>query len=470
MFHRKSLFVIVILILFLVSLVYAQNPEWVVYNTSNSGLPSNNVRCIAMDNNGNKWIGTGDHWVGCVLTMFDGTHWTVYDTSNSGLPHDYSVYITAISIDKSGNKWIGTGHQGMGSADGAGLVQFDGNNWTIYSPSDSTIPGGYITSIVTDSTDNLWVGSFTFRKWSPVIGGLSQFNGTNWTVYNTSNSGLPSNRIHSITIDDNGRKWIGIGEYDFEWGLTKFDGSIWMTYNTSNSGLPYGSVNCLTIDGSGNLWMACAGLIKFDGNFWTVYNTSNSGMPSNEINCISIDANGDKWIGTASFWNDSTQTEMGGGMAQFDGSNWKVYDTSNSGLPSDDVLSIAIDASGNKWIGTDAGLAVFKEGGVVGIEVPVGINSNPKSQIPTHITLYQNYPNPFNPSTTIEFTLPRSEYTTLKIYNIIGAEVATLVSGELQTGLHKYQFDGSKLASGVYIYRLVTESGFSATRKFILIK
>ena len=59
--------------------IYSQNPEWVVYNTSNSGLPSDTVNAIAIDGNGNKWIGTYDRG----LAKFDGTNWTVYDTSNS---------------------------------------------------------------------------------------------------------------------------------------------------------------------------------------------------------------------------------------------------------------------------------------------------------------------------------------------------------------------------------------------------
>ncbi|MCX8159294.1 MAG: hypothetical protein N3D20_03370, partial [Candidatus Pacearchaeota archaeon] len=82
------------------------------------------------------------------------------------------------------------------------------------------------------------------------------------------------------------------------------------------------------------------GLAKFDGTNWTVYYTSNSGLPYNDVLSLAIDAQGNKWIGTA------------GGLAKFDGTNWTVYNTSNSGLPSNSVYSIAIDAQGNKWIGT----------------------------------------------------------------------------------------------------------------------
>jgi len=75
------------------------------YNTSNSGLPSNLVREIAIDGNGTKWIGTGDESSGKGLTEFDGTNWTTYDTSNSGLP-DNGVW--SIALEANGTKWLGS--------------------------------------------------------------------------------------------------------------------------------------------------------------------------------------------------------------------------------------------------------------------------------------------------------------------------------------------------------------------------
>ena len=88
---------------------------------------------------------------------------------------------------------------------------------------------------------------------------------------------------------------------------------------------------------------------------------------------------------------------------------------------------------------------------------------------PDKFRLSQNYPNPFNPSTTIEFTLPKSEHTTLKVYNILGKEVSTLVSRKLNQGNHTYQFDGRNLASGVYYYQLVA-GDFREVKKMILLR
>jgi len=84
--------------------------------------------------------------------------------------------------------------------------------------------------------------------------------------------------------------------------------------------------------------------------------------------------------------------------------------------------------------------------------------------------LMQNYPNPFNPVTNIKFSIPNSEFVTLKIYNTLGQEVATLVSDNLTQGSHKYTWNASDFASGVYYYRIETDGGFVQTRKLILLK
>ena len=91
------------------------------------------------------------------------------------------------------------------------------------------------------------------------------------------------------------------------------------------------------------------------------------------------------------------------------------------------------------------------------------------SNIPHTLQLYQNYPNPFNPSTIIEFTLPKSEFVELKVFNILGKEVSTLVSRKLNSGNHRYTFDGKNLASGVYFYRLVA-GDFREVKKMIIMQ
>jgi hypothetical protein len=91
------------------------------------------------------------------------------------------------------------------------------------------------------------------------------------------------------------------------------------------------------------------------------------------------------------------------------------------------------------------------------------------NQLPEEFALYQNYPNPFNPSTTINFGVPTSSFVNLSIYNSIGEKVATIVSEQIEAGVHSVQFNASNLASGIYIYRL-TANNRIFTNKMLLIK
>ncbi|MFH0992577.1 MAG: 5'-nucleotidase C-terminal domain-containing protein [bacterium] len=89
--------------------------------------------------------------------------------------------------------------------------------------------------------------------------------------------------------------------------------------------------------------------------------------------------------------------------------------------------------------------------------------------VPMSFSLSQNYPNPFNPTTTIQFELPRASQVSLKVYSIIGQEVATLVESEMTVGRHQIEFNAQKLSSGVYFYRL-NAAGKTFLRKMVLAK
>ncbi|MCF8268279.1 MAG: T9SS type A sorting domain-containing protein [Ignavibacteriales bacterium] len=88
---------------------------------------------------------------------------------------------------------------------------------------------------------------------------------------------------------------------------------------------------------------------------------------------------------------------------------------------------------------------------------------------PDEFALSQNYPNPFNPTTNIEFSVPSENFVTLKIYNILGQEIAVLVNGIIKAGIHKVTFDASDLVSGIYFYSIET-SGFNNVKKMLLVK
>jgi hypothetical protein len=156
-------------------------------------------------------------------------------------------------------------------------------------------------------------------------------------------------------------------------------------------------------------------------------------------------------------------------LTKYDGSTWTVYTPSNSGLPNYLVLSIAIDNNGNKWFGTFTGLAVFQEGGIVEVKDKV-------YEIPSQFTLRQNYPNPFNPATQISFAIQKANHVTLKVYDILGREVAILVDERKQAGEYKVTWNAEGAPSGVYFYRLVATSvsypvmTFTQVKKMILLK
>ena len=89
--------------------------------------------------------------------------------------------------------------------------------------------------------------------------------------------------------------------------------------------------------------------------------------------------------------------------------------------------------------------------------------------MPTRYELSQNYPNPFNPVTKIDFSIPKNGTVTLKIYDLVGKEVVTLINKEMSLGSYTVNFDASKLSSGTYLYKL-TAGNFSETKKMLMIK
>ena len=320
---------------------FAQQAEWTIYNTSNSGLPENKLKSITIDENGTIWLGSA----GDGVVKFDGKDkWNTYNESNSGNPGNH---VDSIAIDQNGNIWIATGN---------GVAKFDGDTtWIVYTTTNSELPDNDTYPIAIDRTREvsalredvvtLWIGTFN---------GLAKFDGTDWKIYNTSNSPIPGNLIRSIAIDKDGNKWIGT-LYD---GMAKFNGdATWNIYAVFNSGLPNNDVYPIVFDNVGNIWIGTngGGLAKFDGKTkWTVYDQSNSGLPNDNVYTMTIDKDGTIWVGTVE-----------GGLAKFDGdTTWTIYNTFNSGLPNNEVRGIHIDREGNKWIVTyGGGLAQFNENG-----------------------------------------------------------------------------------------------------------
>ncbi len=440
--------------------------NWTVYNTSNSGLTDNGVYSIYIDGAGTKWIGTLNG-----LVKFDGTTWTKINTSNSGIPSgNYGTPLVTgpIVIDKNNNKWIG----------GAFLVKFDGINWTQFNPAtlDYIFSPNDVTSVAVDASDSPWVlstnsvyylkgnkwnfvnsslagfgGFMSFNciaiddsnnKWIGTPAGLARYDGTNWTIYSKSNSHIPSDVVSSV-LSEGSTLWLGTSA-----GLVKFEGGVWTTYTPANI---TDDIMNLTPDASGNLWMSAGiNLIRFDGSSFSYFKTPDSSTIQSFQSIATI--GGNVWVGTDR------------GLFKFDGTNWTSYNTLNSRLTNDLIRSVAADKEGNLWLATGSDdVLEFNPGGIV-----TSVKSY-AGQLPGNFELYQNYPNPFNPSTIISYQLSSLNKVTLKVFDILGREISTLVNKEEPAGKNQVEFNGTGLSSGVYFYSI--EAGSShAVGKMMLMK
>jgi hypothetical protein len=203
----------------------------------------------------------------------------------------------------------------------------------------NSIAGSNIrTCLRTDASGNKWMGTTGSATSSK---GAYKFDGTNWSVYNTSTSGIASNIVNDIAFDAV-NTWFATRA-----GVSKYDGSTWTTFNVSNSGLPHDTVQCLFAEGA-TMWMGTKnGLAKFNGSTWTVYNTGNSGLINNNVTAIGINAMGDVWVGTSS------------GFSVKSLAGWTSYTESNSNFIGGQVNTFYFDGA-STWLGTTNGLVKFE--------------------------------------------------------------------------------------------------------------
>jgi hypothetical protein len=118
------------------------------------------------------------------------------------------------------------------------------------------------------------------------------------------------------------------------------------------------------------------------------------------------------------------------------------------------------------YAGNSQGVAEWSIGYATSQFTPVEV-SQPSHELPLDFMLQQNYPNPFNPTTAIEFSIPKASFVTLRIYDLLGQEIATLVSDRLTAGYHQVQWAAEQFASGAYFYRLVA-GDYSESKKLML--
>lgn len=301
-----------------VSLVLRDTSVWVDYLKSNSGIQSNNLSCIAVDNQNTKLIGSLDQG----LIVFNEITFSNYNTSNSPIP---SNEILSLAVDNNNNRWIGTSN---------GLAVLNNSNWTVYLTSNSALPNNRINSIFIDDQNIKWFGTPS---------GLVKYDDVTWKLYDTIIGGKYIVEIKDMVKDSNGKIWFstsetGVGIFNSTY-FEKFfadsnsciltnlstsvalaaNNEVWFLHNPSagKSGgisvfnsdnctfIPIGtefiSLNSIFIDSKKNRWICTsAGLYKFINKTQSiVYTKDNAQISSNQIKDIVEDQNGSLWITTA---------------------------------------------------------------------------------------------------------------------------------------------------------------------------
>ncbi len=221
------------------------------------------------------------------------------------------------------------------------------------------------------------------------------------------------------------------------------------TWTAVNSGLTDTTVRSLAASGANLFAGTHAGGVFLSTNNGSSWTAVNSGLTNTAVNSL-VTSSANLFAGT------------GGGvfLSTDNGSTWAAV---NSGLTNTVVYSLATSGA-NLFAGTNGSGVWWRPLSQMLTSVKPSADG-----MPDHFILGQNYPNPFNPVTKIRFTVPLPQIVSLKIHDLSGREVATLVDRLLLPGDHEAFFNAAILPSGVYFYRLQTAS-FTETKKLVVLK
>jgi hypothetical protein len=417
-----------------------------------------------------------------ISNSFAQTNWTKEPTnpvlSPEGIWEDFSVY--APSVIKQGDtlKMWYTGKKSNDVQQIGYATSTNGVSWQKYG-GNPVLPVGQAGSwdaeyvghpeiVFVDSLYHMWYGGSvdltSFR-----IGYASSHDGINWTKYDDT---LTTNLLYAqsdpvLPLGDSG-DWDSATHAG--WSIF-FDGdSFNMWYggcdnaNYINGGFGYAK----SVDGIN--W------IKYAGN--PIFSGSVGSWDSLRVTVPFVIVDGSDY----KMWyqgNDGSPNWRIGYATSPDGITWSARDTcvldiGNSGTWDDKAVSnpcVLLDQTTYKmwYAGEDYGTP--NNGFHIGYatEPPDALEENDSNRYPNEFILIQNYPNPFNPKTNIEFSIPKSEFVMLQVYNMLGEEVASLVLEKLAAGNYKYNWDAGELSSGVYAYRIQVGE-FQQIKKMILIK
>jgi hypothetical protein len=380
---------------------------------------------IAVDMSGNIYVAAANY--------YDDTDTAVVIKYNSSGEEEWAVpvltlTVRAIGLDSSGNLIVG----------GVGIAKLDGNGNHLWYVADDL----EVSRIEVGNNGAPYVTTFVRGEWGQ-SDSLRKFD-TNgnllWSVRSPA---------EGLAIDDSGNAYAS-GWFDYGPGWTKKtdpDGTeLWsLSYGGPEIAVSGGTVaaggiedlHSLTSDGTYR-WSQ-----GFPSGGWDVFDVNvdrRGGLySSGPVLDYSIDA----------FYLQTIRYDENGNQ------RWRViYDgTADVGHRRS---TVALDSLENIYVVGEEGLQDFGLRPIVLKYSPYGAVTaiEETGEIVTGFALMQNYPNPFNPSTTIRFHLPSANHVELKIFDILGREVATLIDEDMHAGRHETKFVGSSLATGMYFYRL----------------
>jgi len=406
--------------------IFKSTDGGVTWNPSNNGLRRADVRHIAFTNNGADFF-AGVYGGGFYESNDSGKTWTPNNNSIG-----FSAFPTVTQFLIKGSFWFI-------ATDGDGIFRSSDNGVT-WTAVNTFLDFHDIIALIVRGTD-LIAGSG---------GGLdgiyrSTNNGDFWTNIATGTFILG---VGSLTAGGAGTIFAGAGFGSGGVIRTTNNGTAWL----SSTGLPNFSVTALRFVGSKMLAGTFGEGVYISTDFGVSWEPSNTGMESAEVT----------FIAQQDTMNIFASTRNQGIYRSTDGA--ETWHQINEGLPTDAVWSIRITSS-HIYAGTN-GYSVWRR---ELSDITTDINEKADIIIPEVFILNQNYPNPFNPITTIRYSIPKSSFVILKVYDILGNEVASLVNQEKPIGNYEVKFDASRLASGIYFYQLKAD-GFSDTKKLILMK
>jgi hypothetical protein len=336
-----------------------------------------------------------------------------------------------------------------------------GVNWTTVLSTGGT--AGFINGIVFSRTNP----NFGIVESDPPTGttywiAKTHDGGNNWYVTTPPLSGAASAQ-NSVIVIDSFFYGFGLNAMPYRFGITTNAGTTFTYVPLTGAGGTTGFVS-----GAAFSTDKINGIAAGNGTSTTIARTTNGGLNwfSQTIPSSVTSGYGTmKWVPNTSICyvivSSTTATQCFKSINN--GATWTAMTfPAATGVNHFDIYY-------DNVTGVVTGYACSGTGQVYKLSEQVTGIINPTSEIPADFVLKQNYPNPFNPSTTIEYSIPKSAFVTIKIYNILGEELTTLVSEQKTSGNYAVTFDASGYSTGIYYYTL-TADNFRETKKMILTK